>query len=682
MSLSPTPLPEATPAVTAAHGPQAAAELRAQFAQLTSDYTALCDFLDSPAPDALEAPRLDLANALKSLDFSQKLDGLQQRWDKELAYESSRAWMTLGIATDHPQAHRRLMLELAELPQSIQQLLLAPTHHSIALSFVDPLADELPQERETELADATGIIIRFHDATSVLPLIHAAYEPLDLGIRPATVDYFRQQFPRLTPPSRPAAAADAYQRLAALHATAAQWTRLLGQVPRSVTVESLAALLASPAVIAVKSLGLSLPHATAHALTWRVVDVDVLALPTPEAPPLDALLIASDNGDALAALRDARATLRAIPTETYALPLTAPTTVVARLTTAVLAWREAQQRAWWQAVAAELAPIQPLCATALATLGQLDQCRDHHRTLHAATQTLREQLIRAVRPLYERYHAHLADATATTAFVKAVAEAAQVAKQQSPIPPVETLLGSAQAAGAWLPVVRDAQTQLRRALTRVMAQELNRHLADTTAALHRELATQLFAPLLPQQPLDRDGLQWLANRCDVTKTPQLHDLLGRLAAFQLSYDEHFYYRTRGQLNYLDALNARDSLEFEPLHEDALHMEDAQQLADGLNSHYREAIYHLRTQLETQLAADAGQIAFALVERLWDALESDPQLAAEWRLLIIELGPEIWPTIYDDMATIRGWCARSSALWSQWQLHGLHTDAWLQSHGAA
>ncbi len=636
-----------------AHYPAQLASQLTQLSQLEAVLDPLMGFIQTPN----EVPRIELVRkALSSLwqtpNLPQQLIELTSKIKKQ-QQRLATSPLTIGLTGDTIKSTRHICLAFAELPPPIRELLSAP------------LSDEIHLEITPTLANSTAQIY-FRSEADFLPLIQRYYEQLDLGIRPGSIVGFLKQFSAWTPNvTRHKTQKMAYDALKFLHETAEFWRPLLGQSPQTVAVDALANYL-SPTLPKTAIYPIEAIHLPVHA-TVNEAGVNLRLLAGLERAShddlygLQALFVATESPKSSNKIKDLQASFPQIWIGEFPLPLVSPTALLTQMTHALTAY-DAGQMQQLQSLHAQF--VDQFTALNEQTVTQLEhakQCVDLQRELAELHQQLRTTLVDQIQPFYDHFYRKLQDESSANYFREVVLKATNAAKSQSPIPPAGALFDYAKAQGSWQPVIAESQTQLRRALTQTLAQELNHYFAELTAELHGELANGLLSPLLANEPKDGKGLTHLAAQLDPVSLPKLSALIRRMAYFQLTYDEHFYYRLRDQLNSLDARDAESALEFEPLHAEAIELEDAEQLFDGLNSHYREAIYRVRTRLENEMAFDGINLIFALVECFCDALESDTTLSVEWPILFSQYGASIWPAIYTEMQAIQTWSDQCECL---------------------
>lgn len=276
----------------------------------------------------------------------------------------------------------------------------------------------------------------------------------------------------------------------------------------------------------------------------------------------------------------------------------------------------------------------------------------------------KEDLGRNLEMLVKEVHARSYLDQAQQNFLAQVKEICDAGEQAPPIPAAQELENRFFAEGGWYGIVQKDLHHLRSHLTKHLADGLDVYLESMVEHIFRDVLVRAIpAPLLaivtPQdaEVSARTLLEEFHALLDEHEHPELCSAFKYMFDFNFSYQSHFHYRVRQQMNSLDPLNNPACVsDMIPQDATAHHAPD---IGRGLEAMYRQAISRIRKQFITEMQTDPGNAVFALVEEIRDRLVRSEHVTKEWRSFLYLRRGQVWPEEFSRFE-------RETALRQKWQ----------------
>lgn len=209
-------------------------------------------------------------------------------------------------------------------------------------------------------------------------------------------------------------------------------------------------------------------------------------------------------------------------------------------------------------------------------------------------------------------------------------------------------------AGGWPAVIQGELHHARAHLVADLSLRLDEYLrrisGEALAELFRRLLPEALRAWLPSEGDARQQLRALHERLDTSSQSTLASGLDYLVDFQYSFNSHFDYHIRKELDQLDPQFSKVDLLLGP-------QADADTARNALDHIYKQAVYNVGKKLKT-LRQNPQQIIESLVCTARDRLAWAPGVEQEWRHFLFLRRAEIWPDVFDrfakDTALAKDW----------------------------
>ncbi len=235
-------------------------------------------------------------------------------------------------------------------------------------------------------------------------------------------------------------------------------------------------------------------------------------------------------------------------------------------------------------------------------------------------------------------------------FKQKIEEICESARQFAPIPAKEELADQFLEYSGWKGVVGEELNYLRAYLTEFLATELDEYLQKKIDETLRQVLDRVFPTalknMLPNN-LDmtnepRSLIVAFQALLDKAEHPNIYKTFDYIRKFNFSYHSHFHYRVREEMGLLSTYSSESVDDIVP--NDATRenfLEKSEEIARGLDSHYQQTIYQLRTKFSENLQADPANAIFALVEEMKDRLVRAKGIKDEWKSFLDPIREQLW-----------------------------------------
>jgi hypothetical protein len=249
-------------------------------------------------------------------------------------------------------------------------------------------------------------------------------------------------------------------------------------------------------------------------------------------------------------------------------------------------------------------------------------------------------------------------------FNKAVQELCNHAEQHPHVPSVEDLTSAFFDRGGWPAAVQDQLHILRAHLTQHLCKLDNALQEMLSEALQKVLSRILSEDILnsllsevsdpTESQLERlRSFQELFNK---DEHQHLYEAFVYLTNFHFSYHSHFHYRVREEMGPLDPM-LDPNIVIDIATAGGATSDGAENVANGLLSHYKEAVFGVRKKLQGDMAVDPSKAIFALIEEFRDRAVWTSDIDNEWESFLSIHRGKIWPIQFGKREKFRQLLAR-------------------------
>ncbi|OQW93923.1 MAG: hypothetical protein BWK79_08590 [Beggiatoa sp. IS2] len=244
-------------------------------------------------------------------------------------------------------------------------------------------------------------------------------------------------------------------------------------------------------------------------------------------------------------------------------------------------------------------------------------------------------------------------------FNTAVEELCTQAEQSPPVLSTEELTDRFYDKGAWPGAVQDQLHILRAHLTQHLCK-----LDDALQQMLSEALQKVLTRILPDEILNsllsettRSEQSQLARLREFQELfnkhehPHLYEAFVYLTNFHFSYHSHFHYRVREEMGPLDPM-LDPNIIMEIATAGGATSEGAENVSNGLISHYKEAVYGVRKKLQGDMVVDPSRAIFALIEEFRDRAVWTQDIENEWRSFLSIHRGQIWPVQFGKREKFR------------------------------
>ncbi|OQW91925.1 MAG: hypothetical protein BWK78_03210 [Thiotrichaceae bacterium IS1] len=251
------------------------------------------------------------------------------------------------------------------------------------------------------------------------------------------------------------------------------------------------------------------------------------------------------------------------------------------------------------------------------------------------------------------------NSTSRDRFNKVVEELCTQAEQSPPVLSVEELTDRFYAKGGWPGAVQDQLHILRAHLTQHLCKlddALQEMLSEALQkVLSRVLADDVLDSLLSQTTKIKQNqqarLREFQELFDKNEHQRLYEAFAYLMNFHFSYHSHFHYRVREEMGPLDPI-LDPNIIMDIATAGGATSEGAENVANGLTSHYKEAVYGVRKKLQGDMLVDPSRAIFALIEEFRDRAVWTQDIENEWRSFLSIHRGQIWPVQFGKREKFR------------------------------
>ncbi|MCK5717936.1 MAG: dynamin family protein [Thiomargarita sp.] len=238
----------------------------------------------------------------------------------------------------------------------------------------------------------------------------------------------------------------------------------------------------------------------------------------------------------------------------------------------------------------------------------------------------------------------------STEFQQKIEEICEAARQSAPIPSKEELADQYLEYSGWKGVVGEELNYLRAYLTEFLATELDEYLQKKIDETLKQVLDRVFPKPLKKmlsqnlEPTNEPRVLIIAFQklLDQAEHPNIYKTFDYIRKFNFSYHSHFHYRVREEMGLLSTYSSEAVDDIVP--NDATRenfIEKSEEIARGLDSHYQQTIYQLRTKFSENLQSDPANAISALVEEMKDRLVRAKGIKEEWKSFLDPIREQLW-----------------------------------------
>lgn len=233
------------------------------------------------------------------------------------------------------------------------------------------------------------------------------------------------------------------------------------------------------------------------------------------------------------------------------------------------------------------------------------------------------------------------------------------AEQSPPVLSVAELTNRFFEKGAWPGAVQDQLHILRAHLTQHLCK-----LDDALQEMLNEALQKVLSRILPDDILNSllsetaisgqsqlDQLRKFQQLFNEHEHRHLHEAFAYLTNFHFSYHSHFHYRVREEMGPLDPM-LDPNIIIDVAAAGGATSDGAENVANGLLSHYKEAVYGVRKKLQGDMVVDPSRAIFALIEEFRDRAVWAQDIENEWRGFLSVHRGQIWPVQFGKREKFR------------------------------
>ncbi|OQW92379.1 MAG: hypothetical protein BWK78_01860 [Thiotrichaceae bacterium IS1] len=244
-------------------------------------------------------------------------------------------------------------------------------------------------------------------------------------------------------------------------------------------------------------------------------------------------------------------------------------------------------------------------------------------------------------------------------FDTAVIELCDQAEQSPPVLSVEELTDRFYDKGGWPAAVQDQLHILRAHLTQHLCRldnALQEMLSETlqkvlSRILSEEILNSLLSELANSGQSQLDRLRKFQELFNQHEHQHLYEAFTYLTNFHFSYHSHFHYRVREEMGPLDPM-LDPNIIIEIATAGGATSEGAENVANGLLSHYKEAVFGVRKKLQGDMVVDPSRAIFALIEEFRDRAVWTQDIDNEWESFLSIHRGQIWPVQFGKREKFR------------------------------